>query len=199
MKILKTALAVGAIGIAGFYSPLTAQGDTAALGVPAAFPATDSSGFDSEELSGFNADVFPQEHCLALNIYFEARGSNLADKAAVADVVLNRVQDTRYPNTVCEVVYQGKQKPSWKDPNVMVMIRNQCQFSWYCDGKSDTPLNEDRWNEAQNIAWAISKWGNYRGITEGATHYHASYVSPNWARDFQMVGRIGAHIYYRWN
>ena len=81
--------------------------------------------------------------CLALNIYYEARGSNLADKAGVADVVLNRVKDTRYPNTICEVVHQGKQKPSWKDPNVMVMVRHMCQFSWYCDGKADTPQDED--------------------------------------------------------
>lgn len=201
MKILQTVLAVGVIGMVGVYSPLTAQSDTnvSQANLPVDFPATDSTGFSSDEIGGFSADIFPQEHCLALNIYYEARGSNLADKAAVADVVLNRVQDSRYPNTVCEVVYQGRQKPSWKDPNVMVMVRNQCQFSWYCDGKSDTPLNEDRWNEAQNIAWAISKWGNFRGLTEGATHYHATYVSPNWARDFQMVGRIGAHIYYRWN
>ena len=140
-----------------------------------------------------------QEHeCLAMNIYYEARGSNLADKAGVADVVLNRVQDTRYPNTVCEVVHQGKPKPSWKDPNVMVMVRNACQFSWYCDGKSDNPQDEDRWNEAQLIAWNMLEHNKFRGISEGATHYHATYVNPSWARTLQQVGRLGAHIYYRW-
>ena len=136
--------------------------------------------------------------CLAMNIYHEARSSNLADKAGVADVVLNRVNDTRYPNTICEVVHQGKQKPSWKDPNVMVMVRNMCQFSWYCDGKSDKPRNQDGWYEAQLIAYNILVHDKFRGISEGATHYHASYVKPKWASTLQQVGRLGAHIYYRW-
>lgn len=143
-------------------------------------------------------EVHPEHYCMALNIYYEARGSNLADKAAVSDVVLNRVNDTRYPNTVCEVVKQGRQKPSWKDPDRMVMVRNACQFSWYCDGKPDVPKDEDRWFEAQMIAWGIIEYEKYRGITEGATHYHATYVSPKWAKDMQLVGRIGAHIFYRW-
>ena len=143
-------------------------------------------------------ETYPEHYCMALNIYYEARGSNLADKAAVSDVVLNRVNDNRYPNSVCEVVKQGKQKPSWKDPNVMVMVRNACQFSWYCDGKPDNPQDEDRWFEAQMLAWSIMEYEKYRGITEGATHYHATYVSPKWAKDMQIVGRIGAHIFYRW-
>ena len=143
----------------------------------------------------FKAD---EKQCLALNIYYEARGSNLADKAGVADVVLNRVRDTRYPNTICEVVQQGKQKPSWKDPNKMVMVRNMCQFSWYCDGKADNPQDEDRWQEAQLIAYNMIEHDKFRGITEGATHYHATYVKPNWASTLQQVGRLGSHIYYRW-
>ena len=140
----------------------------------------------------------PEEYCLALNIYHEARGSNFADQAAVADVVLNRVDDARYPDSICEVVYQGKQKPSWKDPNVMVMVRNMCQFSWYCDGKSDEPKDTDAWRQAQQTAYMMSVHNDFRGITEGATHYHANYVKPKWARDFQLIGRIGDHIFYRW-
>ena len=92
-------------------------------------------------------------HCLALNVYYEARGSNFADQVGVADVVLNRVNDRRYPNTVCDVVQQGKKKASWKDPNVMVMVKNACQFSWYCDGKADEPNNTDSWINAQTVAW----------------------------------------------
>lgn len=144
-------------------------------------------------------DEFAQaEHiCLAKNIYYEARSSNLADRAAVADVVLNRVNDTRYPNTICEVVQQGQQKPSWKNPDQMVMVRNKCQFSWYCDGKADDPQDEDAWADAQMLAYAIIEENKYRGISEGSTHYHATYVSPRWAKHFQLVGRIGAHIFYR--
>jgi len=136
--------------------------------------------------------LFPQVQCMALNIYYEARGSNLADKAAVADVVLNRVNDTRYPNTVCEVVKQGLQDANGN------MRRNKCQFSWYCDGKADNPQNQDLYVEAQSIAWNMVEEGKYRGITEGATHYHATYVNPRWASTLQLVGRIGAHIFYRW-
>jgi spore germination cell wall hydrolase CwlJ-like protein len=137
-------------------------------------------------------EQYPQHYCMALNIYYEARGSSLADKAAVADVVLNRVQDTRYPDTICKVVKQGHQDSNGN------MIRHKCQFSWYCDGKNDVPKNKDLWYESQMIAWGMLEFEKYRGITEGATHYHATYVSPRWAKDLQMVGRIGAHIFYRW-
>jgi spore germination cell wall hydrolase CwlJ-like protein len=143
-------------------------------------------------------EEYPEEYCLALNIYYEARGSNFADQMAVADVVLNRVQDRRYPQTVCNVVYQGEHKPSWKtgDP---IPIRNRCQFSWYCDGKPDDPKDTDAWMSAQASAYKIINYGEFRGLTEGATHYHAGYVSPRWASSLQLVGKIGDHIYYRWS
>lgn len=128
-----------------------------------------------------------QEHCLALNIYFEARGSNYADKIAVADVVLNRTIDRRYPSTVCDVVKDGY-KPG----------KNSCQFSWYCDKNSDIPKDKAAWKEAQALAYQMLTYGKYRGITEGATHYHADYVNPRWASSLQMVGRIGSHVFYRW-
>jgi len=140
----------------------------------------------------FTAEHRPEAWCLAQNIYYEARGSNRADRIAVADVVLNRVKDTRYPNTVCGVVRQGKQYADGR------MIRNQCQFSWYCDGKSDWPRDMDAWVDAQQIAYNMLTWDAGRGLTEGATHYHADYVDPNWAQTKQLVGRIGVHVYYRW-
>lgn len=140
----------------------------------------------------FTKDQYPETFCLAQNIYFEARGSNRADRLAVADVVLNRVDDARYPDTVCGVVYQGNQDSNGN------MIRNRCQFSWYCDGRSDRPQDQDRWIDAQQLAYLMHKLGDHRGLTEGATHYHADYVSPRWARDLQLVGRIGEHIFYRW-
>lgn len=140
----------------------------------------------------FTPENEPEAWCLAQNIYYEARGSNLADQAAVADVVLNRVKDTRYPNTICKVVKQGRQYASGQ------MIRNQCQFSWYCDGKSDYPRDKESWSKAQQTAYMMIYYEDYRGISEGATHYHADYVAPSWARDMQLVGRIGVHIFYRW-
>ena len=133
-----------------------------------------------------------EAHCLAQNIYFEARGSNFADKVSVADVVINRTKDRRYPSTICDVVRQGNTDSNGN------MIRNQCQFSWYCDGKSDEPTNQDAWEEAMLIAWNMVEYNRYTGLTEGSTHYHATYVNPYWVKDMQLVGRIGAHVYYRW-
>lgn len=125
--------------------------------------------------------------CMALNIYHEARGDNYAGKVAVSDVVLNRVNDTRYPNTICDVIYQGGEE------------RGRCHFSWYCDGRSDIPFDDIAWQEAEMIAKEVLE--NQQGITEGATHYHAYTIRPDWVNDrgMQMVGRIGDHVFYRWN
>jgi spore germination cell wall hydrolase CwlJ-like protein len=146
----------------------------------------------AQDIELYTAEQYPEHYCLALNIYHEARGSNLADRAGVANVAMNRTKDRRYPETICEVVQQGRQDANGN------MIRNQCQFSWYCDGKSDEPTDLDAWIDAQMLSWEMIENGKYRGITEAATHYHATYVSPQWAKDLQLVGRIGAHIFYRW-
>jgi len=127
--------------------------------------------------------------CLAQNIYFEARSSSFADQVAVADVVMNRVEHRSYPNTICGVVHQGYKKG-----------RRDCQFSWYCDGKSDNIPNKqtnDAWWDAVDIASDMYFNGTWRGITEGATNYHANYVKPAWRKKLILVGSIGEHIFYR--
>ena len=164
IKHILSAALTGAMIIGGLAAPIYAQ---------------------SEETN--REFLMQEERCLALNIYYEARSSNLADKAAVADVVINRSLDRRYPSTICGVVQDG-----------YTPGRRDCQFSWYCDGKADDPQDVDRWVEAQTIAYNMLTYNKFRGITEGATHYHATYVDPYWAGSLQMVGTIGAHIYYRW-
>lgn len=133
------------------------------------------------------ADFDPQElHCLALNIYFEARGEPLAGKVAVGHVVLNRVASPRFPKGICSVVRQGGEKR-----------RHRCQFSWYCDGQSDRPRNKRAWEEAIFVAKMI-KGGMTQDPTHGAMWYHAVYVAPDWSRDFapsEQV-KIGRHIFY---
>lgn len=146
----------------------------------------------------FTAEERPQMWCLAQNIYYEARGSNRADRMAVADVVINRVQHTYYPNTICDVVHQGKQMPSWKDPKVMVMVRNKCQFSWYCDGLSDEPKEPTTWKHALVVAKdAYTLWNLGTDISEGSMWYHAQNVRPKWRHDFDYVARIDDHLFYR--
>ena len=80
--------------------------------------------------------------CLALNMYHEARDQGTAGKLAVSAVVINRVSDSRFPNTICEVIKQGPTRKSWRDPSVSYPIKNRCQFSWYCDGISDEVKDE---------------------------------------------------------
>ena len=132
--------------------------------------------------------------CLALNVYHEAKNQPFIGQVAVAQVVMNRVYDQRYPNTVCEVVEQGPTY-SWKPD---FPIRNRCQFSWYCDGLSDTPTEKDAWDNAIMVANGVYH-SNFEDFVEGATHYHAYYVAPEWASAKTYIVRIEDHIFYRWD
>ena len=138
--------------------------------------------------------------CLALNIYFEARTESVAGQAAVADVVMNRVMDERWPNTVCSVIKQGPISKWWKEKHGKeIPIRNRCQFSWFCDGKSDEPKKDSKeWRMAQEYARIVLSGRIVLDVTEGATHYHATYVKPSWAKTKTRTTRIESHIFYRW-
>ena len=136
--------------------------------------------------------------CLALNTYHEAKNQSMIGQIATAQVVMNRVEDSRYPNTVCEVVKQGPTSTSWKDPSKRIPVKHRCQFSWYCDGKSDIPKNKKAWKKAQDYAYLVLNNRIQIDVTEGATHYHATYVKPAWAKTKTRTPRIESHIFYRW-
>ena len=133
-------------------------------------------------------------YCLAQNIYFESGNQPLAGKIAVTQVVLNRVNHPNYPTTACCVIYQAKWRTNWK--GVEVPVRNQCQFSWFCDGKSDDPVDSPTWLTSLNIARNVVQ-GAYGDITEGATHYHATSVHPYWADSLNETVIINDHIFYK--
>ena len=144
--------------------------------------------------------------CLAMNMYHEARGQGSAGLLAVSSVVLNRVRDKRFPNNICEVVYQGPTIESWKTrktPNpkdaVFYPIRHKCQFSWWCDGRSDIPKDKKTYKRLLTIASSIvyNKF-DFIDITDGATFYHADYVTPSWAKTKIKTVEIQDHIFYRW-
>ncbi|MBK1706435.1 cell wall hydrolase [Halochromatium glycolicum] len=122
--------------------------------------------------------------CLALNIYHEARSEPLSGQIAVARVTLNRVESTRFPSSVCGVVKQGGQK------------RNRCQFSWWCDGKSDQPTEPKAWRKSLEISKRVLA-NQAPDPTAGALYYHANYVKPSWSRSFQRTAQIGRHLFYR--
>ena len=77
-------------------------------------------------------------------------------------------------------------------------IKNRCQFSWYCDGKSDKPKEYQAWRDAVHVANGVYN-GHLDDFVEGATHYHAHYVKPSWAETKTYVTRIDDHIFYRWD
>ena len=147
-----------------------------------------------------------QMHCLATNIYHEARGESYAGKVAVANVTMNRVHNNKFPNTICGVVYQAQTRENWKGN--IVPKRNKCQFSWYCDGKSDdivlTTLDGSVIKERMQ-AWEMSLLissqmirGNLIDITTGSTHYYNSdLANPYWAEHYVQVVQIDSHSFLK--
>lgn len=146
-----------------------------------------------------SADFNEEMSCMADNMYWESRNQSFRGLIAVGNVVMNRVADPRYPNTICEVIKQGPTRRSWKNPTEFYPIRDRCQFSWYCDGKSDEIPEVDANLYEYVRALAVKVSGNFFGdITDGATHYHAYYVRPDWADTKTPTVRVDAHIFYRW-
>ena len=126
-----------------------------------------------------------QQRCLTAGIYFESRGEPVRGQAAVAQVILNRVRNPSYPNSICGVVYQNKH---W---------RNRCQFSFACDRIRDRISNRRLWDLASHVAAETTAGRIWLSEVGSSTHYHATYVRPKWARAMKKVGKIGLHIFYR--
>lgn len=133
-----------------------------------------------------HVNAHQQEHqeeiaCLALNIYHEARGESIAGQIAVAEVTINRMNHTYFPDTVCGVVWE---------PN---------QFSWTHDGISDQAYETEAYTIALNIAETVY-YGQEDEFTGGALFYHADYITaPNWTEYMEVSSVIGKHIFYTWN
>ena len=122
--------------------------------------------------------------CLAEALYFEARGESTAGQFAVAEVILNRAESRRFPNTVCKVINQGTGR------------KHRCQFSYTCDGLAETITDQRAYERMGKIAHIMLN-GGPRDLTDGATFYHAKYVNPAWARQFTRTATVGQHHFYR--
>ena len=142
-----------------------------------------------------------QATCRAENVYFESRNQGPTGWYAVISVTMNRVKDKRYPDTICGVVKQGPTRESWKQNGTYYPIKHKCQFSWYCDGKADN-IHENNmkiYKKIYNLSYlSLIKDTPILDITDGATHYHADYVTPAWARTKTKTIEIGDHIFYKW-
>jgi hypothetical protein len=126
-----------------------------------------------------------QQKCLAEGIYFEARGEPESGQAGVAQVILNRVRNPAYPDTICGVVYQNEKR------------RHKCQFSFACDGRAEIVRSQRAWKTAERIASDVTDGKIWLAEVGDSTHYHANYVRPRWGRRMIKVDKIGAHIFYR--
>ncbi|MDT8327249.1 MAG: cell wall hydrolase [Roseovarius sp.] len=126
----------------------------------------------------------PEWRCLAEALYFEARGESVKGQFAVAEVILNRVDDPSYPDTVCGVVHQGTGR------------KFQCQFTYTCDGVKEVISEPKAFRRVGKVAKFMVD-GARRELTSGATHYHTRAVSPRWARHFPRTATIGVHHFYR--
>lgn len=134
-----------------------------------------------------NASAAEQDQvtCLAENMYHEARNQEPVGIIAVGFVVVNRVKDKRFPSDVCKVVKQGGE-----------LRRNRCQFSWYCDGKSDKIVNRRAYEQIEKYAELILS-GRIGDPSGGALFYHATYAHPYWQDMFKKTFTVGDHIFYR--
>jgi spore germination cell wall hydrolase CwlJ-like protein len=125
-----------------------------------------------------------EQRCLAEAIYYEARGESRQGQLAVAEVVANRVRSSLYPDSFCDVVYQG----SYRDTG--------CQFSFTCDGSLNRRPRGASWREANVLANQLLN-GLSRPVTNRATHYHTTAIDPYWSASLVETTRIGAHVFYR--
>ncbi len=126
-----------------------------------------------------------ERRCLANGIYFEARGESVEGQKAVAQVIVNRVKNPAYPNSVCGVVYQNKH------------MQNACQFSFACDGIRDRVSAGRHWKMAKKLANDAIDGRFWLSSIGSSSHYHADYVKPRWRRSMKRMIKIGRHIFYR--
>ena len=122
--------------------------------------------------------------CLSEALYFEARGETVKGQFAVAEVIMNRVASSRYPNSVCAVINQGTGR------------KFACQFTYTCDGRKEIISEKATYARLRKIAKLMLS-DMEKPLTKGATHYHTKSVRPNWSRVFPRTATIGVHHFYR--
>ncbi|MCO7055534.1 cell wall hydrolase [Pseudomonas juntendi] len=123
--------------------------------------------------------------CLARTLYWEAKGADASDMAAVASVVLNRLGQDGFPDTICGVVKQGVESRA-------------CQFSWWCDGRPDQVEEPQRYDVAKEIARkALNQ--QLQDSTGGALYFHDRSVHPAWAKTYRRTAKTTHFLFYKPN
>ena len=156
--------------------------------------------------------------CMAENIYFEGRAEPMMGKIAIGHVVMNRIEDERFPGTICDVVHQGPVRESWKtkkDPTLAKEDRiyyprkHRCQFSWWCDGQKDIiwatymsgeviPENMTAWRDSIHVALFVMNKDYRMDPTHGAVFYYNPHIAnPNWGMIYNETAMIGNHRFMK--
>ena len=125
-----------------------------------------------------------EAHCLAEAVYYEARSETKSGQRAVAEVILNRVKNKHFPDTVCGVVYEGSERSTG------------CQFTFTCDGSMEKAPRGKAWDRSVKVAEFMLS-GGHTPITNKATHYHTVEVNPAWSNTMRMTRQVGTHVFYR--
>ena len=124
--------------------------------------------------------------CLAKNIYHEAGGEPFEGKVAVAQVTLNRANNSQFPGDICKVIYQKN----------IFYERIVCQFSWVCDRETVfRPTNRVNYDESMIAAKKVLLEDYRLPSLKNALYYHADYINPGWKKE--QVAKIGHHIFYK--
>jgi spore germination cell wall hydrolase CwlJ-like protein len=123
--------------------------------------------------------------CLAIAVYFEARSEPIWGQIAVAEVIVNRAEHPRFPDTVCAVVKEDRGPRAY-----------DCQFSFYCDGMPESITNPEAWKYAQAVAAVVLSDMVVTDAAGGAIYYHTDGVSPRWSRNMEVTTVIGVHIFF---
>ncbi|SPF75452.1 Spore cortex-lytic enzyme [Aliiroseovarius pelagivivens] len=171
------------------HSGLGAMGSEklSAISVLPEAPKPAPEGFE-RSVAWLSAQPVPKQDaewtCLTEALYFEARGETVQGQFAVAEVILNRVDHPRFPNSICGVIHQGTGK------------KYACQFTYTCDGREEVIHEKAIHDRLGRIARTMID-GAPRDLTFGATHYHTTAVAPRWASRFQKTASIGVHRFYR--
>lgn len=136
--------------------------------------------------------------CLAQNIYHEARGEAPEGMLAVAHVTVNRANHKKFPDTVCEVVKQAKHSVWWRETHgKIVPVRNKCQFSWYCDGKSDAINDQRSWEKSLIVALKVLHGETYDPTAGALYYYNPELADPHWKDSFEQVVMVDNHVFLR--
>ncbi|MEL7444765.1 MAG: cell wall hydrolase [Pseudomonadota bacterium] len=126
-----------------------------------------------------DAPLSDEMQCLAGTVYFESRGEPLTGQLAVAQVVINRAEDRRFPTSYCGVVYQ------------------RAQFSFVKNGRMPRiRTGTQAWTRAKAIA-RIAHEGLWESEAGDAVYFHARYVRPKWSYRKTRTAQINSHIFYR--